>query len=324
MSISDGKIAETLKETDLAQDLSKAGQNSDSVRLVKEFLDTELFSLGDTALTPGSLIAFFIILFLTFRLSALAQRVVSRGLSRSGVVESGTHAVASRLVRYGIILIGLCVALETVGIDLGALFAAGAVFAVGIGFAMQNIVQNFVSGVILLLERTIKPGDILEVEGQVVRVVEMGIRATVARSRDEEELIIPNSTLVQGTVKNFTLHDRVFRLKAFVGVDYGSDLAKVMGVLLRAAEALPFRLPERPPQVLLTAFASSSVDFEIQVWVNDPWGARSLQSEVNIALWNALKAEGIVIAFPQVDVHLAPSVESSLSEVLPKLAVTAN
>jgi potassium-dependent mechanosensitive channel len=124
------------------------------------------------------------------------------------------------------------------GLDL-KLFAAGAVFAVGLGFAMQNIVQNFVSGVILMVERTIKPDDVLEVEGDIVRVQKMRIRATMVRTRNEEELIIPNSTLVQGAVKNYTLTDSRFLLGTVVGVTYGSDMQLVREVLTRNHDRVP-------------------------------------------------------------------------------------
>ena len=119
---------------------------------------------------------------------------------------------------------------------LEALFAAGAVFAIGLGFAMQNIVQNFVSGVILLAERTIKPGDVLQVDGRFVKVRHMGIRSTICRTLDEEEIIVPNATIVQSTVTNYTLQDSLFRLRCTVGVVYGSDMVLVKNTLQRAAQ----------------------------------------------------------------------------------------
>lgn len=150
-------------------------------------------------------------------------------------------AVAARLIYYALLMLGLGIALHTIGINMTGLFAAGAVFAVGVGFAMQNIASNFVSGVILLLEGAIKPGDVLEVEDRVVRVREMGMRAAVARTLDDEDLIIPNSALVQSTVKNFTLRDHLYRLKSTVGVVYSSDMAKVEETLVSLAEMLPWR-----------------------------------------------------------------------------------
>jgi len=139
-------------------------------------------------------------------------------------------------VTYAVVAIGVVAALGTLGVNLAALVAAGAFFAVALGFAMKNIAENFVGGIILLTERTIKPGDILEVEGRVVRVTRMGLRATVARSRDDEDVIIPNAALVTNTVTNYTLRDPLYRLRTTVGVSYGSDIALVMQTL-RAALA---------------------------------------------------------------------------------------
>jgi hypothetical protein len=193
-----------------------------------------------------------------------------------------------------------------------ALFAAGAVFAVGLGFAMQNISQNFVSGVILLIERTIKPGDILQVETEIVRVKRMGIRATVSRTLDDEEIIIPNSVLVQNSVKNYTLQDSLFRLRTLVGVIYGSNMALVRETLERTTREIPWRVQAVQPRILMKQFGNSSVDFDVSVWIDDPWKKQVRLSELNERIWWALKEAGIVIAFPQLDVHFDPPVMSSI------------
>jgi len=194
---------------------------------------------------------------------------------------------------------------------LSTLFAAGAVFAVGLGFAMQNVAQNFVSGVILMVERSIKPGDILMVEDQMVRVERMGIRSTIVRNRDEEELIVPNSILAQGSVKNYTLTDNLYLLKAEVGVVYGSDMKLVREVLERTARGIPWRVEKEEPRILLRQFGSSSVDFQVFIWVDQPWISRRLLSDANERIWWALKEAGVTIAFPQLDVHFDAPVEES-------------
>lgn len=232
-----------------------------------------------------------------------------RGLRLRGNTDEGTAAVVARLVTYAVIAIGLGVALSTLGANLGALFAAGAFFAIALGFAMQNVAENFVGGLILLTERTIKPGDVIEVEGRVVRVTRMGLRATVARSRDDEDLIVPNASLVTNTVKNYTLRDPLYRLRASVGVSYQSDITFVMQVLRSAATGLSWRVADRDPQVILTGFADSAITFEVQVWTHDPWSARRATSALNEAVWLALRQANVSIPFPQLDVHLAPSGE---------------
>ncbi|MFO8071018.1 MAG: mechanosensitive ion channel [Polyangia bacterium] len=278
-------------------------------------LDLELFTAGDEKITVGSVLLLLIVISVTLLLSRLAKRRLGRLLDRSGLEGQTSTSVIPRLAHYAILIGGMVAALQVIGIDLSTLFAAGAVFAVGLGFAMQNIVQNFVSGVILLVERTIKPGDVLEVEGDIVRVVKMRIRATVVRTRNEEELIIPNSTLVQSAVKNFTLTDSRFLLGTVVGVVYGSDMRLVREVLERTAREVPFREAGSEPRVLLHEFGDSSVDWRVLVWVDDPWGSRRLRSELNELIWWALAEAGITIAFPQLDVHFDSPIESSLEKI---------
>ena len=271
---------------------------------LSEVLDRTFFTIGGTRVTLGGLLLLFLIAAITLGFSWLLQRLIARGARLLGVTRPGPVAVFQRLTHYVVLAIGLGVGLDTLGINLGALFAAGAIFAIGLGFAMQNIAQNFVSGVILLLEQTIKPGDVLEVEGRFVRVREMGIRATIARTLDDEEIIIPNAAIVQSTVKNYTLQDSIYRLRASVGVVYGSDMAVVKETLAAVGASMPWRNQTKSPLVLLVEFGDSAVIFEVSVWIDDPWVLRRSRSDLNEAIWWAFKEKGIVIAFPQLDVHL--------------------
>lgn len=278
--------------------------------------DVPLFNLAGTPVTLATAIIFFLIIAVTFLLSFLIQKALAKTLRLRGVADEGSVEVARRLLHYAVVATGLAVGLQTVGVNLAALFAAGAFFAIGLGFAMQNIMQNFVSGVILLTERSIKPGDVLQVEGRFVKVQRMGIRATIARTLDEEEIIVPNAAIVQSTVTNYTLRDSIYRLRCGVGVVYGSDMALVRRTLERVAEGVAWRLQDRDPVVLLTGFGSSSVDYEVSVWMDDPWRVRRARSELNEAIWWALKEEGVTIAFPQLDVHFDPPVTEALRRVV--------
>jgi potassium-dependent mechanosensitive channel len=279
---------------------------------VDRILNTVLFTLARQPVTLVTLLVFLLILLMTFWVARLFEQGAERAFKLRGVADPGLTGNVGRLVRYVVLVIGFALALQNVGFDLGALFAAGAIFAVALGFALQGVLQNFVSGILLMGERSIKNGDVLEVESRVVRVTRMGLRATIARTRDEEDLIIPNGTLAQQTIKNFTLRDAEYRLRTTVRIVYGSDMRQVMGVLKEAAESVEFRIREREPQVLLTDFGDSSVNFEVQVWTRDPWAARQHTSQLNQAIWWALKAADVTIAFPQLDVHFDPPVVDSL------------
>lgn len=283
---------------------------------VRAAINQEIFTVSNATITPSTIMVFAVIVAVTWGISRVARRATGRSLL-AREVDAGTVAISQRLLHYAIMAVGLALALDNLGINLAALFAAGAVFAVGIGFAMQTITQNFVSGLILLVERSIKPGDVVEVEGRVVSVSHMGIRSTVARTRDDEEVIIPNSSLVQNTVKNYTFQDSLFRLRTTVGVTYGSDMKKVYEVLLKTAEDAEWRIPARDPVVLLREFGDSAVVFEASVWMNDPWSAPRARSLLNQAVWWALKDADVTIAFPQLDVHFDPVVEAAM-ESLPR------
>lgn len=276
---------------------------SDLSAAVKDSMRTELFTVGNAVISPASLLVFLAVLLGAYAVSKAARRGIRRFFAKKDIRAKADSDVLQKIVHYIIMLVGAVGALQTVGIDLSTIFAAGAVFAVGIGFAMQNISQNFVSGLILLLERTIKPGDIIEVNDMVVRVDRIGIRTALVRTRSEEELIVPNSILVQSVVKNFTLSDASYLIGARVGVSYSSDMRRVRAVLESIAENISWRDRSRPAHVLLTDFGDSAVIFCVYVFMQDPWGARRMGSELNEAVWWGLKEAGVTIAFPQLDVH---------------------
>ena len=282
--------------------------------LLNKAVDKPLFTLSGTEVTLFSIFLFILVLSVTLVFSIALQRGLKKTLSSRFVKRQGTLAALLRLVHYFVLIVGFSIGLQIIGISLSALFAAGAVFAIAIGFAMQNVVQNFVAGVILLLERSIKPGDVLEVEGKIVKVVDMGIRTTIARTLIDEELIMPNSVFSQSTVKNYTLRDNSYRLGVVVGVSYDSDMDKVMRVLAQTASNVDWRLPEPGPTVRLQEFGSSSVDFGVYVSIDDPWQQNVYMSELRKDIWFAFKEAGITIAYPQLDVHFDSSAFKTVTD----------
>jgi small-conductance mechanosensitive channel len=273
---------------------------ADALHRTIDMINVRLAEIGGHPFTLATLVATATILALSFSLSKLVQSGIMRTLGP----QHGSVHVATRISHYLIVIVGASVALQTAGIDLRGLFAAGALFAVGIGFAMQNVAQNFVSGVILLIEHSIRPGDVLEIEGKQVRVVEMGIRATRVRSRDDEVFIVPNSTLVQATVRSYTLLDTLCRVRVNVGVAYSSDMRAVRATLESAAESVDVRSRAKQPLVLLDSFGESSVIWEVSIWIEDPWVLRPTGSVLREAIWNALRDKNIAIPYHQVDLHL--------------------
>ena len=288
---------------------------TDMLRVLRNALDFRLFEMGGSVITLATLLTAGLLVVITVVAASALSSFVSRALTRRGA-KPGPVGTVSTLLRYVVLVIGIAVALETAGINLAALFAAGALFAVGLGFAMQSIAQNFVAGVILLVERSIQPGDLLQVEGKVVRVLDMGIRASVARTRDGEDLVIPNAVLIQTTVTNHTLKDSIYRIKVPVGVTYDSDMAVVRQTLSDVARKVSetYAVEGHAPQVIMTEFGNHAVNWEVAIWMNDPWAARPATSALHEAIWWAFKDRGIVIAFPQLDVHFDPPVTAGLAK----------
>jgi small-conductance mechanosensitive channel len=282
---------------------------------VTELLQTKLFDLGGKPVTVATLGVVVLILGTAVIVSRLVGFVLHRALVRRGVAEGRRMKSIQRLLSYAIVVVATIVALETAGIDFSALIAATAVFAVGIGLALQGIAVNFVSGLILLIEQSIKLDDILEIDGHFCRVMELGIRATRVRTLFEEDIILPNSVLVQQPIKNITLHDSLVRISVLVGIAYASDVEVARKAMQEVAEAHEGADAKYPPLVLLHDFAASTLVYEISVWIHDPWAHRKHRSNLREALLRAFRANGIVIAFPQVDVHLDAAARDAIARL---------
>lgn len=276
-----------------------------------EIFGWEIVEVSGVSITVGTALAALAIILVTLFARRLLGQIVRRAFELRQIKDEGIINLISNLTGYAVLAIGLSTSLSTLGIDLGAVFAAGAVFAVGIGFALQGLAQNFVSGIILMLERSIKPGDVIEVDGQTLQVVHLGIRSTLASGRDGENVLIPNSTIVQNIVRNRSHTMPHYRVRASVGVAYSSDLDVVEAALTRAADSLDEDIG--PSQILLLGFGSSSVDYEVAVWTADPWDERRFRGVLNRAIWDALAESKVVIAFPQMDVHFDGPVVEAIS-----------
>ena len=268
-----------------------------------ESFDGRLFEIGGTTVTVASVISFGVFLALAFAASALARRALEPVYKRRGV-DQGVQYALSRLLHYAILAIGAFLALENLGISLTALAGVGAVLAVGIGFGLQNIAQNFVSGLILLLERPVKQGDYVEVGGVSGTVRQIHSRATVVTTLDGVDIIVPNGQFITEQVVNQTFDNARVRAWVEVGVAYGSDTALVEQTLLQVAADHDGVLKDPPPVVLFREFGESSLDFALLIWLADPRRKPKTTSEVRFAVDAAFRAAGIQIPFPQRDLHL--------------------
>jgi small-conductance mechanosensitive channel len=243
-------------------------------------------------------------------------RVVESRLRRRAGTEHGGHETLGMLVRYAATLLGGLVVLQTWGVDVRTLALVGSVVGVGIGFGLQNLANNFVSGVVLSVERPIKPGDYVRVgefQGTVERI---GARSTEIVTRDRVSILVPNSRLLETEVVNWTHGDPHCRVSVPVGVAYGTDLRLAQRALLEAARNHPDVLADPPPRVDLRRFADSAVELELEVFTRDPRRQLDLVSDLNFRVEAALRRHGMTIPFPQRDLHLRSPELAVLVEAL--------
>jgi small-conductance mechanosensitive channel len=262
-----------------------------------------LFSIGGTPVTIASLLTFVGFIVLSFVLSALLQRVMGRVYRRRDV-DVGVQYSLNRLLHYVILATGFILAIDNLGISLTALAAVGGVLLVGIGFGLQNIAQNFVSGLILLLERPVRKGDFIEVAGAEGTVTEIRARATLINTYDDIEIIIPNGKLITEIVTNRAFQQRYYRIRINVGVAYGSDTEMVRDTLIRVATEHPDILPEPEPIVFFENFGDSALDFRLMGWIADPRLQPRVRSDLRFSVDRAFREAGIEVPFPQRDLHL--------------------
>lgn len=270
-----------------------------------EFLDGLGFTIGKVQLTVLNLFKAAIVLFVLLRLGTwMADAAESRLRKISGLTPS-TTVLLSKVVKITLFTVVFLVALNSVGIDFTALAVFSGAVGVGVGFGLQKVVGNFVSGIILLLDKSIKPGDVIQVGTVYGWITDLRGRYVSVVTRDGKEYLIPNEDLITQQVINWSYTNRKIRLKVPVGISYGSDPRKAMDLVVDAAHEVPRVLEEPGPVCRLIGFGDSSVDLELRFWIEDPQnGTVNVTSTILLGIWDRFQEHGIEIPFPQQDVHL--------------------
>ncbi|RMG60424.1 MAG: mechanosensitive ion channel protein [Deltaproteobacteria bacterium] len=283
-----------------------AGEGGSWLSRFLKFWNFRLFYLGDHPVTVQKVIIAILTLIVgVFAVRRLEKVLRERLLPRTNLPEN-VASVIPKVFYYLGLFFTLLLALYFVNIPLTAFAFIGGALAIGIGFGAQNLINNFISGFIILIERPIKIGDMIEVEGYFARIEDIGARCTRIRTGDNIHILVPNSSFLEKSIINWTLSDRMVRTKVTVGVAYGTDVKRVKELLLEVARGSGDVLPSPEPFVVFEDFGDSALIFSLYFWIRleNLMNKMVIESRIRFAIDETFAREGIVIAFPQRDVHL--------------------
>lgn len=270
-----------------------------------EWLTYPLLQIGKGTVTLHGISSFIVVLLLIVAIErVIRHQIVKRMLARTHLDDSMRFGI-ERIIGYLILVVGFYLAIQNAGIDLSSLAVVAGAIGVGLGFGLQNIISNFISGIIILAERPIAIGDRVEVGGVAGQVAKISLRSTTVVTNDNISIIVPNSQFISETVTNWSHGDPKVQMRVSVGVAYGSDTDKVKEALLAVAQSHPKVLADPPPAVFFIEFGDSSLNFELGVWTQEMVRSpRRFRSDLNFAIDRKFREMGIEIPFPQRDLHV--------------------
>ncbi len=289
--------------------------------LFKEWLTgffSERLQVGTVDISFGDFVVFFLAIYASIIISRFIRFILQEDILVRMRLPRGVPAAVSMLANYSIIGLGFMIALSAAGFDLNRFAILLGALGVGIGFGLQNIVNNFISGLILIFERPIQVGDVVELTNLIGNVKRIGIRSSTIRTFDGSEVIVPNGNLVSNEVTNWTLSDKLRRIQINVGTAYGSNPEHVLKILRNIINNHPEVLEQPEPMILFQEFGDSSLNFNIRFWTATPETWLQLRSEISVDIFRMFKENNIEIPFPQRDLHLKSADPSILNPISDK------
>ncbi|GAB4303080.1 MAG: mechanosensitive ion channel [Thiohalomonadaceae bacterium] len=272
---------------------------------VLQALDDLAITFGSNRISLLSALKLVLLVGLLMTLAFWLSGVLERRMKASPHVTPALQVALIKFSKFFLLTLAVLLALNAVGIDLTTLTVFGGALGVGIGFGLQRIASNFISGFILVLDRSIKPGDVITVGDKFGWVEELRARYVVVRNRDGVETLIPNENLITSEVINWSYTDRHVRVRIPVQISYNDDPEQAMALMLEAAKVSERVVAEPAPSVRLMEFADNGILLELRVWIDDPEeGVGTVRSAINLAIWRAFKQAGITIPYPQRDLHI--------------------
>jgi small-conductance mechanosensitive channel len=268
-------------------------------------LDSVALSLGQVRISALAIVKSVLSLAVLLWAAIFTSHVFEQRINRVTELTPSVRVLLAKLLKIVLTVVAILMALSTLGIDLTAFAIFGGAVGVGLGLGLQRIVANLISGVILLLDRSIKPGDTITIGGTYGWIESLGARYASVRTRDGTEHLIPNEELITQRVENWSHTDQLVRLRTPVGISYRSDVHEAIALCVEAAIGVERVLADPPPVCLLTGFGDSSVNLELRFWITDPHNGRAnVTSQVLLRIWDKFHEHGIEIPYPQRDIHL--------------------
>lgn len=277
-----------------------------------EVLDFTLFQINQKPITVFNILVFLIVISGFILLSVIIRNALNRKILKHFKIDEGTGYTLSRITQYIVAVLGALISFQIVGIDLSGLAVIFGFLSVGIGFGLQNITSNFISGLIILFERPISVGDRVTVSNIEGDITEINIRATKVRTVNNISIIVPNSEFVSKDVINYSHGDSVYRLDINVGVAYGSDLENVLAAMKEVASENSDVMTHPEAEVHLIEFGDSAWNMQLRAWIANVKDYPRIRNELNKAIVLKFRERDIEIPFPQRDLHLRSSVPLSL------------
>jgi small-conductance mechanosensitive channel len=280
-----------------------------------QLLDSIALSFGNLRISALIIIKAALSLAVLLWFAAMAGRLLERRITTLPNLTPSLQVLLSKLFKILLTIVAIAIALTSVGIDLTAFAVFSGAVGVGVGFGLQRVISNFISGVILLLDRSVKPGDVISVGQTYGWVGSLGARYVSVVTRDDTEYLIPNEDLITHQVVNWSYSNNQVRLRLPIAVSYDADVREARDLCLEAAAETPRVMSQPAPVCVLTAFGESAVELELRIWIQDPKnGVGNVKSDVLLRVWDKFRAGGIQFPYPQREVHLKMPIEVALRE----------
>ena len=275
-----------------------------------ELLNKPIMTIKDSAISLSSILISILIFVVMIYISRAISKALFAGLGKKGL-DSGVRGSLAKFAHYLLVALGIFFALDNLGISMTSFAAVGALLTVGIGFGLQNITQNFISGIIILIERPIKVGDIIRVGNASGRVVDIRVRSSIIETRDDVSIIVPNSKILAEEVISETYLSGKSRQKIKVCVAGDSDLELVRKLLVQAAQSHSEAITERPPRAILKNFDEGGLEFELRYWTYNIWQAEAISGEIRCEVVKLFRENKVRIPIPQRDLYFRNNLDFS-------------